>query len=63
METIIKESLTGVYYGLSTNQNYDKAIQQFIDPLKTNTYRVYFENNRLKRMERRKANTINCPSI
>ncbi|MGA9212488.1 DUF2971 domain-containing protein [Kaistella sp.] len=53
----IKESLTGIYYGLSTNPNYDAAIQQFIDPTKTKTYRVYFENNRLKKMERRNKST------
>lgn len=50
----IKESLTGIYYGLFTNHYYDKSIQQFIDPIKTKTYRVYFEDNRLKKMERRK---------
>ncbi|PHR71869.1 MAG: hypothetical protein COA67_05625 [Lutibacter sp.] len=49
----IKESLTGIYYGLSTDFNYDLAIQQFIDPLRTKTYRVYFEDNKLKRMERK----------
>lgn len=49
----IKESLTGVYYGLSTNLNYEVAIQQFINPLITKSYHVYFENNRLKRMERK----------
>ena len=49
----IKESLTGIYYGLSTNFNYDVAIQQFIDPVKTKRYRVYFEDNKLKRMERK----------
>lgn len=54
----IKESLTGIYYGLSTDFNYDVAIQQFIDPEKTKTYWVYFENNRLKRMER-KSNVHN----
>ena len=49
----IKESLTGIYYGLSTDFNYDVAIQQFINPIKTKTYRVYFEDNKLKRMERK----------
>ncbi|NMH89875.1 DUF2971 domain-containing protein [Flavivirga algicola] len=49
----IKESLTGIYYGLFTDQNYDVAIQQFIQPKKTKTYRVYFEDNRLKKMERK----------
>jgi Protein of unknown function (DUF2971) len=47
----IKESLTGVYYGLFTNQNYDKSIQQFINPNITKTYNVHFENNRLKRLK------------
>lgn len=50
----IKESLTGIYYGLSTNHNYDTAIQQFINTNMTKSYRVYFEDNRLKRMESRK---------
>lgn len=50
----IKNSLTGIYYGLSTNHNYDAAIQHLIDPEKTKTYRVYFESNKLKRMERRR---------
>lgn len=49
----IKESLTGIYYGLSTHYSYDIAIQQFIDPTKTKIYKVYFEDNRLKRMERK----------
>lgn len=49
----IKESLTGVYYGLSTNYNYEAAIQQFINPSISKMYRVYFENNKLKRMERK----------
>lgn len=49
----IRESLTGIYYGLSTNYHYDKAIQQFINLDTTKSYRVYFEENRLKRMERR----------
>lgn len=47
----IKNSLTGIYYGLFTNSNYDLAIQQFINNVNTKTYHVYFENNRLKRME------------
>lgn len=50
----IKNSLTGIYYGLSTNHNYDKSLQQFINPNKTKSYRVYFEDNRLKRMETKK---------
>ncbi|MBT0563230.1 DUF2971 domain-containing protein [Riemerella anatipestifer] len=50
----IKKSLTGIYYGLFTNHNYDKSIQQFINPEITKLYKVYFEDNRLKRMERRK---------
>ena len=50
----IKNSLTGIYYGLSTNHNYDAAIQYLIDPERTKTYRVYFESNKLKRMERRR---------
>lgn len=49
----IKESLTGIYYGLSTHYGYDLAIQQFTDPTKTKIYNVYFEENRLKRMERK----------
>ena len=49
----IKDSLTGIYYGLSTDFNYDVAIQQFINPEQTKTYRVYYENNKLKRMERK----------
>jgi hypothetical protein len=49
----IKESLTGIYYGLLTDRNYDVAIQQFIRPEKTKTYRVYFEDNGLKKMERK----------
>lgn len=49
----IKNSLSAIYYGLETNLNYDKAIQQFIDSKKTKTYRVYFEKNKLKRMERK----------
>ncbi len=52
----IKKSLTGVYYGLFTDQNYDIAIRQFIDYEKTKIYRVYFEDNQLKRMERK--NTV-----
>jgi len=50
----IKNSLTGIYYGLSTNHNYDAAIQHLIDHERTKTYRVYFESNKLKRMERRR---------
>lgn len=49
----IKESLIGIYYGLFTNINYDNSIQQFINPKTTKSYKVYFENNRLKRIERR----------
>ena len=49
----IKESLTGIYYGLSTHYGYDLAVQQFIDPNRTKTYKVYFEDNKLKRMERK----------
>lgn len=45
----IKESLTGVYYGLSTNLSYDASIKQHINQTKTKIYRVYFEDNRLKR--------------
>jgi len=48
----IKGSLTGIYYGLFTDLNYDVAIQQFIQPEMTKTYRVYFERNRLIRIER-----------
>ena len=51
----IKESLTGIYYGLFTDWSYDVAIQQFIKPEKTRTYRVYFEDNQLKKMERKKT--------
>jgi Protein of unknown function (DUF2971) len=50
----IKDSLTGIYCGLFTDSNYDIAIQQFIDTTKTKSYRVYFEENGLKRMERRR---------
>lgn len=53
----IKESLSGVYYGLFTDRNYDVAIQQFIESKKTKTYGVYFEDNRLKKVERKR--TIN----
>ncbi|MFN3771737.1 DUF2971 domain-containing protein [Cloacibacterium normanense] len=49
----IKNSLTGIYYGLFTNHNYDIAIQQFINPNMTKIYKVYFEGNKLKRMERK----------
>lgn len=49
----IKKSLTGIYYGLFTDRNYDIAIQQFIEPENTKTYRVYFEDNGLKKMERK----------
>jgi hypothetical protein len=49
----IKNSLTGVYYGLTTNYNYDVAIEQFINTKKTKIYRVYFEDNQLKRMEKK----------
>lgn len=51
----VKESLTAIYYGLATNFNYDAAILQFIDPLKTKMYQVHFENNKLKRLERRNS--------
>ncbi|WP_417612961.1 DUF2971 domain-containing protein [Owenweeksia hongkongensis] len=51
----IRESLTGIYYGLSTHYGYDTAIQQFIDPTKTKVYKVYFEDNKLKRMERKRT--------
>lgn len=54
----IKESLTGIYYGLFTDPNYDIAVQQFIEAEKTKTYRVYFEDNKLKRMERKVLHTI-----
>jgi hypothetical protein len=50
----MKQSLTGIYYGLFTNHHYDKSVQQLINPEITESYRVYFEDNRLKRMERRK---------
>lgn len=49
----IKNSLTGIYYGLLTHQNYDVAIQQFIKSERTKTFKVYFENNKLKSMERK----------
>jgi len=49
----IKESLTGIYYGLSTHYGYDLAVQQFIDQNRTKIYKVYFEDNKLKRMERK----------
>lgn len=49
----IKKSLTGIYYGLFTDDKYSVAIQQFIQPENTKTYRVYFEDNRLKKMERK----------
>lgn len=54
----IKNSLTGIYYGLSTDFNYDVAMRQFINPEQTKTYRVYFENNKLKKTEIKK-NTQN----
>lgn len=47
----IKKSLTGLYCGLSLNHNNSIAIKQFIDPLKTTMYQVYFEENRLKRIK------------
>ena len=50
----IKNSLTGIYYGLETNPNYEIAIEQFINREKTKIYRVYFENNKLKKMLRKK---------
>ena len=50
----IKNSLTGIYYGLTTNNNYNPAIQKFINTKTTKTYRVYFENNKLKKMEIRR---------
>jgi hypothetical protein len=49
----IKKSLTGVYYGLFTAHHYDPAIQQFLDHDRTKTYKVYFESDKLKRIERR----------
>lgn len=48
----IQESLTGIYYGVSIDYNYDIGIQQLINKNRTRTYDVYFENNRLKRMKR-----------
>jgi hypothetical protein len=49
----IKNSLTGIYYGLSTHYGYDLSIRQFIDPAITKVYNVYFEDNRLKRVKRK----------
>lgn len=49
----IAESLTGIYYGLTTNHNYDLAIEQFINREKTKIFKVYYEKNRLKRMQKR----------
>lgn len=49
----IKESLKGIYYGLSTHYSYNVAIQQFIDPNKTNLYKVCFEDNKLKRIKQK----------
>ncbi len=48
----IKKSLTGIYYGLSTNKHYDIAIRQFLEKQQTKIYDIYFEGNKLKRMER-----------
>jgi hypothetical protein len=48
----IKESLTGIYYGLFLKPEcYHVAVRQFLDPQVTNTYRVYYESNKMKRME------------
>lgn len=47
----IKKSLTGIYRGLFTDPNYDVAIKQLIEPEKTKIYRVYFEDNKFKKME------------
>jgi len=49
----IQKSLTGVYYGLSTPFHYDEAIEQFINWQQTKIYKVFFEQNRLKRMQKR----------
>lgn len=49
----IRKSLTGVYYGLSTNNNYNVAIEQFIDRQQTKIYKVYFQGGRLERKEKR----------
>jgi hypothetical protein len=50
----INKSLTGIYYGLSTNYHYDIAIEQFINKEQTKIYKVFYEKNKLKRMEKRK---------
>jgi hypothetical protein len=48
----IKNSLTGVYYGLETKPYYDVAIEQFINTKKTKVYWVEFEKNRIIRIEK-----------
>lgn len=48
-ELSIKNSLTGIYYGLSTNKHYEIAVEQFINTQQTQIYKVYYENNRLKK--------------
>lgn len=47
----IKKSLSGIYYGLKTKRNYDKSIQQYNNSNITKSYKVFFEQNRLKRMD------------
>ncbi|CAM3354158.1 hypothetical protein [Zobellia roscoffensis] len=49
----ISESLTGIYYGLSHNHCYDATIEQFIDKKQTKIFKVFYERNQLKRMEKR----------
>lgn len=51
----ISESLTGIYFGLSTDREQESTIEQLVNVDKTKLYRVYFEDNRLKRMEKRRG--------
>jgi hypothetical protein len=47
----IKESLTGIYFGLQMVDYYRPAIDRFIDAGQTTLYNLYYEDHMLKVME------------
>lgn len=51
----IRESLTGIYFGLQMNDYYRPSIDRFIDLEQTKLYNLYYESNMLKVMETKKG--------
>lgn len=47
----INKSLTAIYFGLLTHPNYYQAIKRLINPNRTKLYRLYYERNKIRRME------------